>query len=36
VDLGARMSLIIYLHPWSEFITLAHLISRISPDSSNT
>jgi hypothetical protein len=34
MDLGARTSLIIYLHPWSESIALAPLISQISPDSS--
>jgi hypothetical protein len=36
VSLGARMSLIIYLEPWSESIALAHLIWRVSPVSPKT
>jgi hypothetical protein len=36
VELGVRTSLIIYLHPWSESMTLAPSILWISPDSSNT
>jgi hypothetical protein len=32
IGLGARMSLIIYLQPCSEFMTLAPLIWRISPE----
>jgi hypothetical protein len=36
VDLGARMSLIIYLHPWSESMALAPSISWISPRSPKT
>jgi hypothetical protein len=30
VGLGARMSLIIYLEPWSESVAVAHSIWRIS------
>jgi hypothetical protein len=36
IGLGARVSLIIYLHPWSESMALAHLILGISPDSPKT
>jgi hypothetical protein len=36
VDLGARMSLVIYLQSWSEFMTLAPSISCISPRSHKT
>jgi hypothetical protein len=34
--LGARMSLIIYLQPWSESMTLTPSISWISPHLSKT
>jgi hypothetical protein len=33
MDLGARMSLVIYLQSWSESMALASSISRISPHS---
>jgi hypothetical protein len=36
VGFGAKTSLIIYLQPWSEFMTLAPLIWRISPGSTKT
>jgi hypothetical protein len=36
VDLGATMSLIIYLQPWSESMALASSISMISPRSPKT
>jgi hypothetical protein len=36
VGLGARMSLIIYLQPCSEFMALAPSIWQISPDSTKT
>jgi hypothetical protein len=32
MELGARMSVIIYLHPWSESMALAPRISKISTD----
>jgi hypothetical protein len=36
MDLGVKMSLIIYLQPWSEFMALAPSISWISPHSLKT
>jgi hypothetical protein len=36
INLGASMSLIIYLRPWSESMALAHSISWISPRSPKT